>query len=483
MIMFKYFGVSFVLALLLISAAAQEKGSVKKDLPNIILFIADDLGVNDIEPYGNKVIKTPNLARLSGESLRFLNAFATSPTCAPSRSSMFTGLMPVRHGAHGNHGGVKEGTKSLPYYLKPLGYTVSIAGKLHVGPDEVFDFERIPNTNVPESGHEKKPGLNYDLNLAPVDSFLSAQGKGKPFMLIVADHSPHVIWPEKAGYKPGDVDIPAKHIDTKETRASRARYYTDVTKMDGNLGRVINSLEKSGLSENTILIFTADQGPQWPFAKWSLYDDGIKVPLIIRWPGKVNKGGKTDVMVSLADLLPTMVDAAGGKAPSDIDGKSFLALLSGTEYTSQEYVFATHTGDGMTNRSPARMLRTSRYKYILNIAPGILYTTHIDRAKDHDGGREYWDSWRERSFTHEHAAAVLWRYHNRPAEELYDLESDPGETHNIVSESSSSILLKRFRDKLAEWRKLQNDFFNAPEEIKAPTPGAKPKKTVAPYVF
>ncbi|MEJ7769639.1 MAG: sulfatase-like hydrolase/transferase [Chitinophagaceae bacterium] len=152
----KYFLVSCVLTGLIMSAAAQKKGSVKKVLPNIILFIADDLGVNDIEPYGNKVIKTPNLARLSGESLRFYNAFATSPTCTPTRSSVFTGMIPVKHGAHGNHGGVKEGTKSLPYYLRPLGYSVFIAGKLHVGPDEVFDFERIPNTNVPEPGHEKK---------------------------------------------------------------------------------------------------------------------------------------------------------------------------------------------------------------------------------------------------------------------------------------------------------------------------------------
>ncbi|MEJ7769638.1 MAG: sulfatase-like hydrolase/transferase [Chitinophagaceae bacterium] len=330
---------------------------------------------------------------------------------------------------------------------------------------------------------KKKPGLNYDLNLTPVDSFLSAHRKEKPFMLIVADHSPHVIWPEKASYDPKDVDIPAKHIDTKETRASRSRYYTDISKMDANVGRLINSLERSGLSENTIVIFIADQGPQWPFAKWSLYDDGIKVPLIIRWPGKANKGVKTDALVSLADLLPTLVEAAGGKAPTDIDGKSFFPLLAGKDYKAQEYVFATHTGDGMMNRSPARMLRTSRYKFILNMAPEILYTTHMDRAKDHDGGREYWDSWRERSFTDEHAASVLWRYHNRPAEELYDLESDPREMRNIAGEASSSILMQQFRAKLVEWRKQQGDSFTGPEEIKPSTPGDKIKKPVAPYVF
>jgi arylsulfatase A-like enzyme len=481
--MLKYLILSSLLIVLMLFAEGQNMATGKSEQPNIILFIADDLGVNDIEPYGNKIVRTPNLRKLSARSLLFTNAFASSPTCTPSRSTIFTGQMPVRHGAHGNHGGVKDATRSLPFYLQPLGYSVSLAGKLHVGPDAVFNFERIPNTNIPEPGHEAKPGLNYDLNLAPVDSFLSINRNGKPFMLIVADHSPHVIWPETATYDPAKIDVPAKHIDTKEMRASRARYYTDITRMDNNFGKLLRSIEANGLTENTIVIFIADQGPQLPFAKWSLYDDGVKVPMIVRWPGKIKEGIETDKMVSLADLLPTIIEAAGGKAPSDIDGRSFFPLLTGGNYTSQEYVFATHTGDGMMNRSPARMVRTSRYKFILNLAPGILYTTHMDRAKDHDGGREYWDSWRERSFNNEHAAAILWRYHNRPAEELYDLQSDPGEMHNIAGDPAKADLLKKLRTTLAEWRKKQNDFFTGPEEIPPTTPGAHPKKPVAPYVF
>jgi N-sulfoglucosamine sulfohydrolase len=465
-----------------IGVSAQQDLSTKDKKWNIVLFVADDLGVNDTEPYGNKVVKTPNLSKLSQQSLLFTRAFAASPTCGPSRSSMLTGLMPIRHGAHGNHSGVKEGTKSLVHYLQPLGYTVAIAGKYHIGPEDIFSFERVSKTNVPEPGHEQKPGLNYDLNMAPVDQWISKQQKDKPFMLVVADHSPHVIWPEKPTYDPATIDIPAKHIDTRETRVARARYYTDISKMDDNLGKLLASLDRHGLAGNTIVIFTADQGPQWPFAKWSLYDDGIKVPLLIRWPGTIKKAGKTGALVSHVDLLPTLMEAAGGKAPEGIDGSSFLGVIKGQLNTHRTTAFATHTGDRMINRAPARMLRTSQFKYILNLAPEILYTTHMDLAKDHDGGREYWDSWREKSFTDKHAAAVLWRYHNRPKEELYDMIADPLELHNLAADAKYVKHIGQYRKEMADWRKGQNDFFTGPEEIKD-EPKKKGEKPVAPYVF
>jgi N-sulfoglucosamine sulfohydrolase len=449
--------------------------------PNIVLFIADDLAAEDIRPYGNQVVRTPHLDRLAGESLLFNQAFASSPTCGPSRSSLLTGLMPFRHGAHGNHSGVKEGTRSLVHYLQPLGYRVAIAGKLHVGPESVFPLARVSQTNVPEPGFEKKPGLNYDLAMAPVDAWLAAQTAGEPFLLVVADHSPHVIWPEKATYSPELVDIPARHIDTRDTRQSRARYYTDISKMDGNVGLLLQSLEKHGLAANTIVVFTADQGPQWPFAKWSLYDYGLQAPLLVRWPGQVKPATRTDALVSLTDLVPTFVEIAGGKAPAQLDGQSFLPLLHGRQQGQRQVVFATHTGDRLMNRAPARMLRTNRYKYIMNLAPEITYTTHMDKAKDHDGGREYWDSWVEKAKTDPRAARVLQRYHHRPAEELYDIVADPQEMQNLAAEPQHAARLKDFRLQLAAWRSQQGDTETGPEKLdSAPV---KPGKPVAPYVF
>lgn len=453
-----------------------------EDPVNIVLFIADDLGVTDIGPYGNRTVRTPNIDRLAGESLLFSKAFATSPTCSPSRASIHTGMLPFRNGAHANHTGIRAGIKTLPAYFRQLGYQVGIAGKYHIGPKEAYPFDLIHNTNVPQPGHEDDGVLWTDLNMEPVDRWLSGREDDDPFLLVVNDHSPHVIWPEDPKYEPSLVDIPTRHINTKSTRRARARYYTDITKMDRNVGKLLQSLNDHELAENTVIIFTADQGPQWAFGKWNLYDYGIRVPLLIKWPGVTEGGANTDALVSLVDVLPTVIEIAGGtapKKPEDIDGKSFLPVLRENQNRHSERVFGSHTGDGTMNRSPMRMLRTGRYKYILNLAPEIRYQTHMDQAKDHDGGREYWFSWVEKSYTSEHAASVLWRYHNRPAEELYDVLRDPNETQNLANEPQYSDILEEFRSEMKKWRIQQGDNETGPYQ----PPARSNDGPVTPYIF
>ena len=449
--------------------------------PNFVLFIADDLGAADIAPYGHPIVRTPNLSRLAEESLRFTRAYASSPTCAPSRSTIYTGLMPFRNGAHGNHSGVREGLRSIVHYLSELGYRVAVAGKLHVGPREVFPFEYVKGTNAVEPGYEDAPVLRWDLDMGPVDRWLSEQVREKPFALIVADHSPHVVWPDTPAYDPDSVEIPANHIDTPDYRRSRARYYTDITKMDRNVGKLLESLDRHGLTGRTVVAFTSDQGPQVAFAKWSLYEAGIRTPLLVRLPDGKRAGEATSALVSLADLTPTFVDLAGGIPPVGIDGLSFRPVLEGAA-THREQVFATHTGDRQMNRSPARMLRTERFKYILNLAPDVPYTTHMDRAREHDGGREYWDSWRAASYRNEHAAAVLWRYRHHPSEELYDLENDPMEWRNLAAEPAYQPLLAALRKRMADWRADQGDAETGPEVLPETGPGEN-REPVAPYIF
>ncbi|MDB6124114.1 MAG: betC 3 [Pedosphaera sp.] len=457
------------LVLVLFSGVAPDAGA--QDKPNIVLFIADDHTATDCGAYGSRDVRTPNIDRLASQGLLFRNAFAASPTCMPSRAALFTGLMPFRNGAHANNlvgqSQCREDVLSLPHYLKKLGYRVAQAGKTHFGPKSVFPFERIANSEVPEPGFENNRALHMDLNTAVVDEWLGHLSPNEPFCLIVCDHSPHVIWTAEATYDPAKISVPPNHIDTPELRKSRARYYTDITKMDTNLGSILSSVEKHGFATNTVFIYTADQGAQWPFAKWGLYDQGIHVPFIVRWPEKVRPALTTDAMISFVDVLPTFIELAGGKAPADLDGKSFLPVLEGKSNQHRDVIFATHSQDTGMNFSPMRCVRTERYKYIFNLSPGNEYTTHMDKAKDHDGGREYWNSWVKKAETDPRAAIILKSYHWRPREEFYDTLLDPYEVHNLANDPAYADVKSNMSKQLVAWRKQQNDTKTGPDPVPA----------------
>jgi uncharacterized sulfatase len=306
-----------------------------------------------------------------------------------------------------------------------------------------------------------------DLNVPAVEAWLEKAPTNQPFCLVVCDHSPHVVWPEKATYDAARLSVPPNHIDTPDLRKSRARYYTDIAKMDTNLGRVLACLDRLGFASNTVFLYTSDQGAQWPFAKWGLYDQGIRVPFIVRWPGKTRAGAATDAMISLADVVPTLVELAGGQGPVGSDGQSFLPVIEGRTNAHREVIFATHSQDREMNVSPMRCARTARFKYILNLSPENKYTTHMDRAKDHDGGREYWDSWVSAADKDLRAAAVLQRYHWRPREELYDTWLDPWEVHNLAGDPACADIQRDLAQRLAAWREQQNDHKTGPDPVPA----------------
>ena len=427
------FAIAFLLLVTVSSAFAQKPATQPAPRPNIVLFLADDLTWNDCGPYGSTDVHTPNLDKLATESLKFERAFAASPTCTPSRSALYSGLYPFRNGAHANHSLVKDGLRTLPHYMKDLGYRVVLAGKSHIGPREEFPFEYLENSNVMPPG--KTELLWIDLNTGAIDQMLQSHDKSQPICLIAAAHSPHVFWLPNEHYDPATIKLPPYFVDTKRTRQVRCDYYTDVEWMDKQVGEVRDALVRHGYADNTLFMFTADQGAQWPFAKWNLYDAGIRTPLLVHWPGKVDKAATTRAMVSLIDLLPTMIEAAGGTAPAGIDGKSILPVLLGKTDRHRDEVFASHTGDQAMNHAPMRCIRTDRYKYIANLAPEIPFTTHISKTGGPDG---YWQTWLNRAKNNPHAAELVRRYEHRPPEELYDLEADPSELKNIAMDPAST---------------------------------------------
>jgi arylsulfatase A-like enzyme len=446
----------FSFALLLLPALAVSLAAATPTRPDLVVFLSDDHGQLDSTPYGATDVRTPQMQRLADDGLVFTHAFVASPGCAPSRAAMLTGLMPARNGAENNHTYSRDSIASLPAMLRTLGYQTAAFGKVAHG-----------NTDIARHGFDHTDPSHA---AAVVEKFLAARDRARPLCLFVGTHEPHVPWPDLDGYDPAKLTLPPTHTDTPQTREFRARYYTDVTKADMQLGE-LRALVRTHLDPaRTLFLYTSDHGAQWPFAKWNLYDAGIRVPLIAAWPGVIRPGMRTAAMVQWIDLLPTLIAAAGGPAPAGIDGRSFLPVLRGETGAHRDAIFSTHSGDGRMNVYPIRALRTADWKLILNLHPEFAHTTHIDKALARDGGR-YWLSWFERAQTDSATAALVRRYHARPAVEFYDLRSDPHEQRNLAAEPAHATRIRELGTQLEAWMDAQGDrrtVFNEPRLLTDP---------------
>lgn len=421
------------------SAAKDSTNQKYKEKPNIVLFLADDQSIDDVGCYGNNVIRTPNIDRLAEQGLRLNLAFTPTAMCSPSRSALYTGLYPHRNGCHPNHSRIKSGIKTLPYYLKSLGYRVGLAGKVHVKPKKQFPFEYM------------------GLNPKQIENFITSV-TNKPFCLIVASNEPHGPH-KKGGYEPNRIPVPKNKVDTQQTRQQLANYYTDIDLLDEELGRVLDLLGKHSLEQNTLFVYTSDHGYDI-YAKWSCYDAGLHIPFIVRWPGKIKTKTVTEAMISFVDVLPTFIEIAGGKPPKDIDGRSFLPVLLGRENKHHDVVFGTLTTRGIISGRayPIRSLRTPTHKYIRNLNPEGMFqcvTTHGHDYKEID--HSMWGSWKQKASTDDFAAKRVRMFQYRPAEELYDLIKDPYELNNLADKPTHQKLLASLGKKLDAWMKQQGD--------------------------
>ncbi|MBE2285515.1 MAG: sulfatase [Prosthecobacter sp.] len=427
--------------------------------PDILVFLTDDQSQLDCSPYGEKNIRTPNMQRLADAGMTFERAYVASPSCAPSRAALLTGLMPARNGAEANHSKPRAEIKKWPAYFQEIGYEVVAFGKVsHYKHTVDYGFD-----------HFSDDGFHQHESIAHAVDWLKKRSKegAKPLCLMVGTNWPHVPWPEKdLGYDGKSLTLPAGSIDTPKTREWRAKYAAAVTKADDDLGALLTAFGSDGM-----VLFSADHGAQWPFGKWNCYESGVCVPLIVSWPGIVKPGSRSRAMVQWTDFLPTLIDAAGGQPPAEIDGKSFLAVLRGETTTHRDLIFTTHSNDNRFNVYPTRAVRDERWKYIRNLHPEFAFTTHIDLPVKL-GQRDFFATWEEKAKTDPQAAAILKRYHERPAEELYDLQTDPHEQQNLAADPAKAAELARLREKLDVWLKQQGDqlsVFEKPRLLSDPT--------------
>ena len=423
--------------------------------PNVLIVIADDLNKDSVGVYGSKDVKTPNIDRLAGQGMRFNMAYTSTAMCAPTRQQMYTGLYPVRSGAYPNHSRVKPGTKSLVHYLKALGYRVGLSGKRHFGPPASFPFEQISNKVNPEAIRE-----------------FVGRDKEQPFCLIVTSNSPHVPWSagDASQYDAAKLTLPPYWVDTPEMRQSLTRYYAEITDLDREVGECMSILDETKQAENTAMIFTTEQGSQYPGCKWTCYENGLNVGFVVRWPGVVKADSVSDAMIHYIDVAPTLVEMAGGKAIDGLDGRSFLGVLQGKTKQHNSVTYGVHTQmnaiGSPTTGYAVRSIRAGKWKYIMNLNHTVTYNNALIK----NDKENYWASWVRAAKTDPKAARLVRRYLNRPAEELYDLSKDPHELNNIAGEKKQAKVKARLKKQLLDWMASQGDQGQATELA------ARPKK-------
>lgn len=437
---------------------AQSGGSQK---PDILLFIADDMVWHECKPYGSAIVSTPNLAKLARQGMCFDAMFTSTAMCAPTRQQLYTGLCPVRNGAYPNHSVVHDGVRSIAHHLTELGYRVGLIGKRHFGPEQSFPFEYL-------GGLEHDDGAGSDLAVEKMTPFIT-RDKQQPYCLIVASNQPHSPWNRKLDglvYQPDKITVPPYLVDTPATRNQLCKYYHEISYADEQLGRCVEVIDRMGRPEQTIFMFTSEQGSQFPFGgKWTCYDTGLKTGFIVRWSGKVKPNTRTGAMTQYVDVVPTLIEAAGGDLASckpgrpdalgqtGFDGRSFLSVLLGKTQNHRDYVFGIQTTRGIIQGSdcyPIRSVRSGRYKYIWNLNwKGTFKNTVTDGAPI--------KSWRALGQKDPAVAERTKFYQHRPEEELYDLEQDPWELKNLAGDEKVGEVKAELRKELLAWMKQQGD--------------------------
>ena len=411
--------------------------------PNVVIVIADDLTRGFVGCYGSPDAITPHIDRLAQEGMRFDLAYTSTAMCAPTRAQLYTGLFPVRNGAYPNHSRVRPGVRSLAHYLTDLGYRVGLNGKKHYKPAKAFPFEEV-------GGGDFEPDAIREF---------ATRDNQQPFCLVFASHSPHVKWSagDSSAYAPESLTVPETFVDTPETRRAMCRYLGEVTDVDRELGEIDQILADAGVRENTILIFTTEQGAQFPGAKWTCYEEGLHVGLIVRWPGVVQPGSTSTAMVHYVDVAPTLIEAAGGQPVENLDGRSFMDVLLGQSDHHRDVTYGVHTQKGAIGSPatgyPVRSIRVGRYKYIMNLNHEVPFNNALVK----DDKEDYWESWVQKAKTDERAARLVQRYIQRPPEELYDLSNDPLELNNLVTMPTMNDKRAELRQQLEAWMAEQGD--------------------------
>jgi uncharacterized sulfatase len=445
--------------------------------PNVLIIMADDCTFNDLPLYGGQNARTPNIDRLASQGLTFNRAYLSSAMCQPCRAELFSGQYPLRNGCAWNHSASRTTTISMPQRLGKLGYRVGIAGKVHVKPTSAFPFKSVGGF---DPNCVRNPTQPHDV--ANARSFMSADG---PFCLVIALVEPHVPWVmgDPSKYPAAKIKLPPNIADTPRTRQDFSRYLAEITYMDGQVGEILESLDKTGKAEETLVLFTSEQGAQFPGCKWTNWDTGLHTAVVARWPGKVATGERTDAMIQYADILPTLLDAGGAnEVVKELDGTSFLPVLLGQRTSHREFAYGMHNNLPEGPAYPIRTVTNGTHRYIRNLRPDEIYIEKHLMGTRGDGAlnNPYWATWIWQSQTDPKTYALVKRYSVRPPEELYHTAVDPFEMTNLATDAASKVIRARLSHELDRWMISQGDPGSPQDTIESLTASRRGKHRFVP---
>lgn len=461
-------------------AAAQPQVATRR--PNIVWISNEDMSPK-LGAYGDKLVRTPVLDRLARQSVRYTNAFSTAPVCAPSRAAIITGIHQTTLGAQ--HMRTTEDrvpelpgpylavppfyVKAFPEYLRAAGYYTTNRMKT----DYQFGVPFTIWDDVSKTAHwrnrsdRNQPFFSvFNLEVTHESQIFpsSPARKGKP---LVTD--------------PAKVEVPPYYPDTPAVREELARLYNNIADMDAQVGELLKQLDEDGLAENTIVFYWSDHGDGVPRAKRSLYDSGLRVPLMIRWPkalGATAEPGVRDEMVSLIDLAPTVLALAGVEIPTHVQGR---VLLGPKARPAPQYVFGAR--DRMDQEyDMMRSARDPRYLYIRNFAPEQPYAGHIIYRNQSAIMQQWLELQAAGKLT---GPAALWMRSSRPAEELYDTQADPHQVRDLSADPAHKATLERMRGAVVTWMRDAADqgLINEAEMIQRMWPRGVQPETAQPYIL
>ena len=441
--------------------------------PNVLLLVAEDMSPR-IGAFGDPVAVTPNLDRLAQQGVRFPNTFTTAGVCAPSRAALMTGRSQTSIGAHAmrtsSYGQGQPDTepqgyeavpppevKAFPELLRAAGYATLNSLKTDYQFGEPFTIWDENGWFVEWSDRpEGRPFFAMENFLVTHESGLFPKRFPRDAIEAIMRLA-HLAneWSYEEVVSPGEVRVPAYYPDTEVVRETLARHYGNIALMDAEVGRILAELDAEGLADSTIVVFTTDHGDGLPRAKRELYDSGIRVPMIIRWPREwlpegFEPGRVDDRMVSFIDLGPQILAWAGLATPPWMQGRPFVG--EGAELRNERVVAARDRIDEVEDR--VRAVRDDQWKYLRNYRPEDAGAQRSDFRDHLDMMTELWELDRAGKLE---GAAALWFSSPRPVEELYFLPHDPDEVHNLAGNPNYAETLERMRGELDAWLDAEPD--------------------------